>query len=65
MSFLKRNPFGHILYVKKWLIRILGVLTHRRFNRFNKLKIDALSLIKSFLEEKRIANNVVKCLKFL
>ena len=47
MSFLKRNPFGHILYVKKWLIRILGVLTHRRFNRFNKLKIDGSDVIKS------------------
>ncbi|MDC1417151.1 1-acyl-sn-glycerol-3-phosphate acyltransferase [Flavobacteriaceae bacterium] len=47
MSFLKRNPFGHILYVKKWLIRILGVLTHRRFNRFNKLKIEGSDVIKS------------------
>ena len=47
MSFLKRNPFGHILYIKKWLIRILGVLTHRRFNRFNKLKIEGSDVIKS------------------
>jgi len=47
VSFLKRNPFGHILYVKKWLIRILGVLTHRRFNRFNKLKIEGSDVIKS------------------
>ena len=47
MSFLKRNPFGHILYVKKWLIRILGVLTHRRFNRFNILKIEGSDVIKS------------------
>jgi len=47
VSFLKRNPFGHILYIKKWLIRILGVLTHRRFNRFNKLKIEGSDVIKS------------------
>ena len=47
MSFLKRNPFGHILFVKKWLIRILGVLTHQRFNRFNKLKIEGSDVIKS------------------
>ena len=54
MSFLKRNPFGHILYVKKWLIRILGVLTHQRFNRFNKLKIEGSDVIKSLPE-----NNVL------
>jgi len=47
VSFLKRNPFGHILFVKKWLIRILGVLTHQRFNRFNKLKIEGSDVIKS------------------
>ena len=54
MSFLKRNPFGHILFVKKWLIRILGVLTHQRFNRFNKLKIEGSDVIKSLPE-----NNVL------
>ena len=54
MTFLKRNPFGHILFVKKWLIRILGVLTHQRFNRFNKLKIEGSDVIKSLPE-----NNVL------
>lgn len=54
MSFLKRNPFGHILFVKKWLIRILGILTHQRFNRFNKLKIEGSDVIKSLPE-----NNVL------
>ena len=37
MGLFKRNPFGHILFIKKWLIRILGVLTHRRFRGFNEL----------------------------
>ena len=54
MSFLKRNPFGHILFVKKWLIRVLGLLTHQRFNRFNKLKIEGSDVIKSLPE-----NNVL------
>ena len=54
MSFLKRNPFGHILFVKKWLIRVLGVLTHQRFNRFNKLKIEGSDIIKTLPE-----NNVL------
>ena len=47
MGLLKRNPFGHILIVKKWLIRILGVLTHRRFRGFNELQIEGSEVIKS------------------
>lgn len=37
MGFFKRNPFGHILFLKKWLIRIFGVLTHRRYRGFNSI----------------------------
>lgn len=40
MGLLKRNPFGHYLLIKKWLIRILGLLTHRRFRGFNELQIE-------------------------
>ena len=47
MNLLKRNPFGHILYIKKWLIRILGFLSHTRFNRFNKLKIEGSDILRS------------------
>ena len=50
MNILKRNPFGHNLLIKKWLIRVLGVLTHQRFNRFNKLKIDGSDVLKSLPE---------------
>ncbi|MFL2637462.1 MAG: lysophospholipid acyltransferase family protein [Flavobacteriaceae bacterium] len=50
MNILKRNPFGHNLLIKKWLIRILGVLTHQRFNRFNKLKIEGSDVLKSLSE---------------
>jgi 1-acyl-sn-glycerol-3-phosphate acyltransferase len=39
MGLFKRNPFGHILFLKRWLIRILGVLTHQRFRGFNELHI--------------------------
>ena len=47
MNLFKRNPFGHNLFIKKWLIRILGLLTHQRFNRFNKLKIEGSDILKS------------------
>ncbi|HET8753929.1 MAG TPA: 1-acyl-sn-glycerol-3-phosphate acyltransferase, partial [Salinimicrobium sp.] len=46
MAFLKRNPFGHILFLKKWLIRIFGVLSHRRYRGFNQLKIEGSEIIK-------------------
>ena len=47
MNIFTRNPFGHNLLIKKWLIRILGFLSHQRFNRFNKLKIEGSEVIKS------------------
>lgn len=47
MGLFKRNPFGHILIVKKWLIRIFGVLTHRRFRGFNELQIEGSEYIKN------------------
>jgi 1-acyl-sn-glycerol-3-phosphate acyltransferase len=47
MGIFKRNPFGHILYLKKWLIRIFGVLTHRRYRGFNELQIEGSEIIKN------------------
>ncbi len=46
MGLLKKNPFGHILFVKKWLIRILGLLTHRRYRGFNELQIEGSEIIR-------------------
>ncbi|MBA6154339.1 lysophospholipid acyltransferase family protein [Gelidibacter maritimus] len=47
MGLFKKNPFGHILFVKKWLIRILGAATHRRFRGFNELQIEGSEVIKN------------------
>ncbi|WP_424494286.1 lysophospholipid acyltransferase family protein [Salinimicrobium sp. GXAS 041] len=47
MGLLKKNPFGHILFLKKWLIRIFGVLSHRRYRGFNELKIEGSEIIKN------------------
>ncbi|AXT19590.1 1-acyl-sn-glycerol-3-phosphate acyltransferase [Flavobacteriaceae bacterium AU392] len=47
MGLLKKNPFGHILFLKKWIIRILGVITHRRFRGFNELQIEGSEIIKN------------------
>lgn len=47
MGLFKRNPFGHILFLKKWLIRIFGFLTHRRYRGFNELQIDGSEIIRA------------------
>lgn len=47
MGLFKRNPFGHILFIKKWLIRIFGAMTHRRYRGFNQLQIDGSEIIKA------------------
>ncbi|MGB5944433.1 MAG: lysophospholipid acyltransferase family protein [Leeuwenhoekiella sp.] len=46
MALFKKNPFGHYLFLKKWLIRILGAMTHRRYRGFNALQIDGSEIIK-------------------
>lgn len=46
MPLLKRNPFGHILFLKKMLIRYLGILTHQRYKGFNTLDIEGSEIIK-------------------
>ena len=47
MGLFKRNPFGHILLLKKWLIRIFAAITHRRYRGFNELQIDGSEIIKA------------------
>ncbi|MBT8317063.1 MAG: 1-acyl-sn-glycerol-3-phosphate acyltransferase [Lutibacter sp.] len=50
MPIFKRNPFGHILFIKKWLIRILGVVSHGRYRRFNNLQIEGSEIIRELPE---------------
>jgi len=46
MGLFKKNPFGHILFLKLWLIRIFGALTHRRFKGFNTLEIQGSEILR-------------------
>ena len=50
MGLFKKNPFGHILFLKRFLIRVLGTLTHSRFKGFNKLEIEGSEIIKDLPE---------------
>ena len=47
MVLFKRNPFGHILFIKKWLIQIFGGITHKRYRGFNQLHIEGSEIIRS------------------
>jgi 1-acyl-sn-glycerol-3-phosphate acyltransferase len=47
MGLLKKNPFGHYLFLKKWLIRFLGAITHRRYRGFNDLQIEGSEIIRN------------------
>ena len=50
MPLFNKNPFGHLLFVKKWLIRILALLSHRRYKGFNTLDIEGADVIRRLPE---------------
>ena len=47
MGLFKRNPFGHILFLKKWIIRVFAFLTHQRFRGFNNLQIEGSEILRN------------------
>lgn len=52
MPLFTRNPFGHYLLIKKWLIRILGVFSHGRYRNFNNLQIEGTEILRNLPGEK-------------
>jgi 1-acyl-sn-glycerol-3-phosphate acyltransferase len=50
MPIFKRNPFGHILFLKRWLIRFFGIVSHGRYRRFNSLQIEGSEIIRNLPE---------------
>ena len=47
MPLFKRNPFGHILFLKKWIIRIFAAISHGRYRRFNNLQIEGSEILRN------------------
>lgn len=47
MALFRRNPFGHLLFVKRLLILALGLATHRRYRGFNELQIEGSEILKA------------------
>lgn len=46
MDLFKRDIFGNNLFLKKTLIRTLGLLSHRRYRGFNELHIEGSEIIR-------------------
>ena len=47
MSLFKKDVFGRPYFVKKWVIRIIGLLSYRRFKGINSLKITGSKNLKN------------------
>lgn len=52
MPLFKRNPFGHILFIKRFLIQTLGLISHGRYRKFNDLQIEGMDVLRSLPDQK-------------
>lgn len=50
MKLFKRNPFGHILFIKRLIIIFFGLISHRRYRGFNELQIDGSEILRDLPE---------------
>jgi 1-acyl-sn-glycerol-3-phosphate acyltransferase len=46
MKVFKKDPFGHYIILKRWLIQLLGTLSHRRYQGFNSMNIEGSEIIR-------------------
>jgi hypothetical protein len=49
MGLLKRNPLV-TSFIKRWLIRLFGAVTHRRYRGFNELNIEGSEIIRNYTQ---------------
>lgn len=47
MKLFKRDCFGKLIFIKKWLIIILGIISHKRFRGINNLAIEGSNVINN------------------
>ncbi len=43
---MKKNPFGHYLFLKRILIWMAGAVTHSRYRKFNELSIEGSEILR-------------------
>ncbi len=46
MGWIKRDIFGNPLFLKRLLIFVLGLISHRRYHKFNKLQVEGWELLR-------------------
>ena len=46
MNLFKKDVFGRSYFIKKWVIRIIGFLSYRRFKGINRLEISGTKNLK-------------------
>lgn len=46
MALFKKDVFGNSLFIKKNLIRLMGLFSHRRYRGFNELQIEGSEIIR-------------------
>ncbi len=51
MDLFKKDVFGYNLFLKKWLIRICGFITHRRYKGYNHLQIIGSDVIRKLPQQ--------------
>ena len=51
LSFFKKDIFGNPHFIKKWVIRIVGIVSYRRFRGINNLIITGTENIKGLPEK--------------
>ena len=52
MKLFKKDPFGYLIFLKKWLIRIIGLISFNRFKGEKKLLIFGSEIIKKLPQKK-------------
>lgn len=46
MKLFRKDVFGNYIYVKRFLIRVLGAVSHQRYRKFNNLKIEGSQVLR-------------------
>ena len=52
MPLFKRNIFGQILFLKRFIIILFGLISHRRYRKFNSLQIEGSEILRNLPDRK-------------
>jgi len=52
MGLFRKDIFGHYFHIKRFLIRTLGVISHQRYRKFNKLQIEGSEVLRNLPHKK-------------